>query len=223
RQLYRDFSIEQPKTEILESQIEKLSNCGVSDQFCQTQTALNIFLSTGFHERGSFVLQMYEAGLNRLPTFDEFMDNMTRFERYVKSEPATAKAQMLEEFRVMNVSEGFKNQKPLPELVANEELINRLANRCFVALHYYGFLRRQPDEVGLVSWTDMLNRRGDLSVITNGIITSAEYRQRLELNQLHRARLDHRYQRFSDPFRLVPRQNIVSAKRSQARACPFHG
>src|SRR6185503_154803 len=174
RQLYRDFSIEQPETEILESQIKKLSNCGVSDQFCQTQTALNIFLSTGFHERGSFVLRMYEAGLNRLPTFDEFMDNMTRFERYVKSDPKTAQARMLEDFRVMNVSEGFKNQKPLPELVVNDELINRLANRCFVALHYYGFFRRQPDELGLVSWTDMLNRRGDLSVITNGIITSAE-------------------------------------------------
>lgn len=223
RQLYRDFSAEQPKKEILDQQIEKLSNCGVSDQFCQTQTALNIFLSTGFHERGSFVLRMYEAGLNRMPTFDEFMDNMTRFERYVKSEPENAKAQMLEEFRVMNVSEGLKNQKPLPELVANEELIKSLANRCFVALHYYGFLRRQPDEVGLVSWTDLLNRRGDPSVVTNGIITSAEYRQRLELNQLHRARLDYRYQRFSDPFGLVTRQHIVSAKRSQARACPFHG
>jgi hypothetical protein len=222
-QLYRDFSVEQPKTEIVESQIEKLRNCGGSDQFCQTQMALNIFLSTGFHERGSFVLRMYEAGLNRLPTFDEFMDNMTRFERYVKSEPETAQAQMLEEFRVMNVSEGFKNQKPLPELVANEELINRQANRDFVALHYYGFFRRQPDEVGLVSWTDLLNRRGDLAVITNGIITSAEYRQRLELNQLHRAGLDHRYQRLSDPFRLVARQHIVSAQRSQARAGPFHG
>ena len=222
-QLYRDFSVEQPEKEILEPQIEKLRNCGSSDQFCQTQTALNIFLSTGFHERGSFVLLMYEAGLNRLPTFDEFMDNMTRFERYSKSEPETAKAQILEEFRVMNVSEGFKNQKPLPELVANEELINRLANRFLVALHYYGFLRRQPDEVGLVSWTDMLNRRGDSSVITKGIITSAEYRQRLALNQLHRARLDHPYQRFSDPFRLVTRHDIVSAKRSQARTRPFHG
>ena len=210
RQLYRDFSVEQPQKELLESQIEKLRKCGVSDPFCQTQTALNVFLSTGFHERGAFVLRMYEAGLNRLPTFDEFMDNMTRFERYVKSEPETAQAQMLEEFRVMNVSEGFKNQKPLPELVADEELTNRLANRCFVALHYYGFLRRQPDEVGLVSWTDMLNRRGDTSVITNGIITSAEYRQRLELNQLHRARLNHRYQRFSDGLSLVAGEDVVA-------------
>ena len=222
-QLYSDFSVEQAKADILESQIDKLRNCGVSDPSCQTQTALNVFLSTGFHERGSFVLRMYEAGLNRLPTFDEFMDNMTRFERYVKSEPETAKAQMLEEFRVMNASEGFKNQKPLPELVADEESNNRLANRYFVALHYYGFLRRQPDEEGLVSWTNLLNRRGDLSVITNGIITSAEYRQRLALNQLHRARLDHRYQRFSDPLRLVARENIVSAKRPEAPACPFHG
>jgi hypothetical protein len=223
RQLYRDFSVEQPQNEILESQIKKLTKCGASDAFCQTQTALNIFLATGFHERGSFVLRMYEAGLNRLPTFDEFMDNMTRFERYVKSDPKTAQARMLEDFRVMNVSEGFKNQKPLPELVANEELINRGANRCFVALHYYGFFRRQPDELGLVSWTDMLNRRGEASVVTNGIITSPEYRQRLRLNQLHHVRLDHRYERFSDAFGLVARQNILSAKRSQARACPFHG
>ena len=87
----------------------------------------------------------------------------------------------------MNASEGLKNQKPLPELVADEESNNRLANRYFVALHYYGFLRRQPDEDGLVSWTNLLTRRGDLSVITNGIITSAEYRQRLALNQLHSA------------------------------------
>ena len=223
RQLYRDFSVEQPKQEIVDSQIEKLSDCGESDQLCQAQTALNIFLSTGFHERGSFVLRMYEAGLNRLPTFDEFMDNMTRFERYVQSDPKTAHARMLEDFRVMNASEGLKNQKPLPELVSNEELINRLANRWFVALHYYGFLRRQPDEVGLVSWTDMLNRRGDASVVTVGIITAPEYRQRLKLNQLHRARLDKGYQRFSDPFGLVARQNIFSAKRPQARACPVLG
>ncbi len=221
RQLYRDFSVEPPKEEIVDTQIEKLTRCGASDQLCQAQTALNVFLSTGFHERGSFVLRMYEAGLNRLPTFDEFMDNMTRFERYVQSDPKTAQARMLEDFRVMNTSEGLKNQKPLPELVANEELINRGANRYFVALHYYGFLRRQPDEVGLVSWTDMLNRRGDASVVTIGIITAPEYRQRLKLNQLHRARLDKGYQRFSDPFGLVAGEDVVAAALAEVREESF--
>src|SRR5262249_25281185 len=132
-------------------------------------------------------------------------------------------ARMLEDFRVLNSQSQMKNDRPLPEIVNDEAVVKRLAERDFVALHYYGFLRREPDEVGLVSWTDMFKRRGDPEIVTNGFITSAEYRQRLELNKLRHVSFNRRYERFSDPVDLVSRKHVFSSQLAHAHAHVFIG
>jgi hypothetical protein len=45
-------------------------------------------------------------------------------------------------------------------------------------LHYFGYLRRAPDASGVNHWVDILDRSGDPQKITEGFISSAEYRQR---------------------------------------------
>jgi len=53
-----------------------------------------------------------------------------------------------------------------------------LGNRSFVILHYFGYLRRDPDARGVDGWTEMLDRSGNAAAVTEGFINSLEYRQR---------------------------------------------
>jgi hypothetical protein len=218
RQLYRDFTGEEPVSETATPQIEKLKNCGSSDRFCQAQTAENIFLSTGFHEHGSLILQMYEAGLERMPHYEEFMKDLKRLGHYSKTlPPQEALDRMLADFIVANVHFGVPDEQELRKLVGSDDFARKLQNRNFVALHYYGFLRREPDEGGLASWTDLLNRRGDPMLVTTGIITSVEYRQRVDLIQLKRVALD---SRLSESLEPAPAD--IAKAHSLVRSVLFH-
>jgi hypothetical protein len=150
RQLYRDFAGREPEAQVVAQQVEKIRNCKPNDETCErAQVALNIFLSTGFHERGSFILRMYESSQGRAPSYEEFMDAMGRFD-----------------------------EQSFHQRVENDEKVREFGNQAFVMLHYYGYLHRAPDPVGVAGWLDLLNRSGDLTRVTNGFITSAEYRQR---------------------------------------------
>lgn len=176
RQLYRDFTGKEPETEVLTRQTQKIRNCGRSDETCErARVALNIFLATGFHERGFFILRMYEAGLGRLPRYEEFMDAMRRFDDYLNTDaPEAAKWKVLAEFAFSNKL----NEQSLREQVDSDELVRRLGNRSLVVLHYFGYLRRDPDSAGMEAWVEALDRSGDAATITEGFITSLEYRQR---------------------------------------------
>jgi hypothetical protein len=106
---------------------------------------------------------MYEAGLGRLPRYEEFMDAMRRFSD-----------RTLAEFAQVNKL----NEQSLREQVESDELVRKLGNRSFVVLHYFGYLRRDPDPAGVAAWVDLLERSGDSTSITEGFINSVEYRQR---------------------------------------------
>jgi hypothetical protein len=67
-----------------------------------------------------------------------------------------------------------------------DEMLRRLArhdefllNRSFVALQYFAYLRRNPDEKGFLEWLNFLNQTGDFKRVTEGFITSPEYRMRV--------------------------------------------
>ena len=153
RQLYRDFAGREPEAEVVRQQVERIRNCGKADETCErAQVALNIFLGTGFHERGFLILRMYEAGLGRMPSYAEFMDAMKG------TNPL--------------------NEQALREQVERDELVRRLGNRGFVILHYFGYLRRDPQASDVNYWVDILERSGDAKKITEGFITSVEYRER---------------------------------------------
>jgi Domain of unknown function (DUF4214) len=192
RQLYRDFTGEEPAKETIAPQVEKLRNCNRNDESCGKEwTALNLFLSTGYYERGFLILQMYQAGLGRLPHYDEFTDMMKRFSDNLKTESShDAIARMFAEFSAANKNVSTASEENLRKVIGSDEFVRQMQNRSFVTLHYFAFMRREPDEVGLRSWTDLLNRRGDAAMITDGFITSAEYRVRSEINRLNSTRLN---------------------------------
>jgi len=179
RQLYRDFAGQEPDAQVIASQIDKIRNCRADDETCErAHVALNIFLATGFHERGFFILRMYEAGLGRMPSYEEFMDAMRRFAEYLTAQPVelvrdrmAAELAQTEEFKQRQSGEGFRQR------IDSDEMM-RLGNRSFVILHYFGYLRRDPDGSGVNSWTDALDRSGVATQVTEGFINSLEYRQR---------------------------------------------
>jgi hypothetical protein len=152
RQLYRDFAGQEPDAQTLAAEVNKIRNCSKRDETCErAHVALKIFLATGFHERGFFILRAYQAGLGRMPRYEEFMDAMRNFDE-------------------------FKKSQQFPERIDSDEMM-RLGNRSFVILHYFGYLRRDPDP-GADGWIEMLDRSGVSTRVTDGFINSLEYRQR---------------------------------------------
>ena len=152
RQLYKDFTGQEPQSDVINSQVEKIRNCRLGDETCErAQVALKIFLATGFYERGFFILRAYQANQGRMPSYEEFTDAMRSFDDFKKSQAS-------------------------PERIDSDEMM-RLGNRALVILHYFGYLRRDPDP-GADGWTEMLDRSGAAEKVTQGFIQSLEYRQR---------------------------------------------
>jgi hypothetical protein len=50
-------------------------------------------------------------------------------------------------------------------------------NNAFVAMQYYGYLRRKPEAAGYQAWLTVL-QSGDIRTMVNGFMNSAEYRLR---------------------------------------------
>ena len=59
----------------------------------------------------------------------------------------------------------------------SEEAGAREFNNAFVAMQYYGYLRRKPEAAGYEAWLEVL-RRGDTRAMVDGFMNSAEYKLR---------------------------------------------
>jgi hypothetical protein len=67
----------------------------------------------------------------------------------------------------------------LREIVQTSQVYNKLYKKGFVAMEYFGYLRRDPDEAGYKYWLDYLNASGgDYRGLVHGFIYSTEYRKR---------------------------------------------
>src|SRR5205085_5340649 len=64
--------------------------------------------------------------------------------------------------------------------IADSDQINALEyNRAFVAMQYYGYLRRTPEADGYNAWLNYLNAHPtDARTMVNGFMNSQEYRLR---------------------------------------------
>jgi hypothetical protein len=67
--------------------------------------------------------------------------------------------------------------KILLRVVESKEVSAKLSNRAFVAVHYFGYLQREPDPPGLESWLQVLKKTGNPKDVTAGFVNSDEYRQ----------------------------------------------
>ena len=65
----------------------------------------------------------------------------------------------------------------LRAIADSDEVKEREFNNAFVAMQYYGYLRRTPEPAGYNAWLEVL-RRGDIRTMVNGFMNSAEYKLR---------------------------------------------
>ena len=66
----------------------------------------------------------------------------------------------------------------LREVVESAEAEARYYNEAFVAMQYFGYLRRDPDPAGYGGWLDHLNRTGNYREMVWGFLYSPEYKLR---------------------------------------------
>jgi hypothetical protein len=77
------------------------------------------------------------------------------------------------------VSGSLTRAKALRALVQSNEVEAAEFNGAFVAMQYYGYLRRSPEEGGYNNWLNYLNTNpGDFRTMVNGFMNSVEYRLR---------------------------------------------
>lgn len=67
----------------------------------------------------------------------------------------------------------------LRAIADSNEVIGREFNQAFVAMQYYGYLRRTPEAAGFNAWVAYLDSHpNDLRTMVNGFMNSSEYRLR---------------------------------------------
>ena len=67
----------------------------------------------------------------------------------------------------------------LRAVVDSDQVFQSEYNRAFVAMQYYGYLRRTPEPQGYNDWLDYLNTHpGDFREMVRGFVDSVEYRNR---------------------------------------------
>ena len=67
----------------------------------------------------------------------------------------------------------------LKAIVESPEVSAKEYNRAFVAMQYYGYLRRDPEPEGYQAWLRVLNNNPqDYHTMVWGFVTSVEYRNR---------------------------------------------
>jgi hypothetical protein len=174
------------------------------------------FLSEEFRVRGYWAYKFYEVGLDRRPTYAEFVPDMAQVggPQSPQSEAISKAAYMdaflqRQEFKnrfdalsngayvdaletnaevtlankaalvdALNTSQKTRAQV-LREIVELQSVEDRFFIRAFVAMQYFGYLRRDPDTIGYNNWVTTLTADpGNFRHMIFGFIYSTEYRQR---------------------------------------------
>jgi len=78
------------------------------------------------------------------------------------------------------LNDGTLNRAQVLRAIADsDQILNLEFNRAFVAMQYYGYLRRTPDDSGYSAWLNYLNGHpNDSRTMVNGFMNSIEYRLR---------------------------------------------
>jgi hypothetical protein len=67
----------------------------------------------------------------------------------------------------------------LRAIADSDQVFNLEFNQAFVAMQYFGYLRRAPEPAGYNAWLNYLNTHpGDFRTMVNGFMNSLEYRLR---------------------------------------------
>lgn len=212
-QQYRDFLDHEPVGDEAAGLAERVKKCASDDGSCTPAAiSLGLFNSTGFFEKGAFVFRLYQAGLGRMPRFEEFKSDLRQLG--VNTDPAQSEKakdsfvlqfvqtpEFVKRYEGMSDSQFVElllktaqvNQSPqlqralagqnsregiLRKIVDSAEVTSKLKTRAFVALQYFVYLKRDPEDDGFNRWLDELNKTGNFVHVTSGFVNSSEYRER---------------------------------------------
>jgi hypothetical protein len=79
-------------------------------------------------------------------------------------------------------TQGLTRAQVLRAIVESDEVGVVEYNRAFVAMQYYGYLRRTPEEEGYQAWLRVITEDpNNVRIMVNGFMNSAEYRLRFGL------------------------------------------
>ena len=222
-QQYIDFLGRLPDTIGLANWTDTLGNCpnGGFGEFdnpdCdRVHVSSGFFLSEEFRGRGYFAYKFYEVGLDRRPTYAEFVPDMVQVggpqspeseaiskaaytdafvqrqefknrydalsnSAYVDALEANAEVTLTDKASLVTALNA--NQKTradvLRQVVELQSVTDKFFIRAFVAMQYFGYLRRDPDTIGYNNWVTTLTADpSNQRHMIFGFLFSDEYRHR---------------------------------------------
>ncbi|HEV2704739.1 MAG TPA: DUF4214 domain-containing protein [Pyrinomonadaceae bacterium] len=123
--------------------------------------------TNAFAQRGEFAAKYNQP---QFQSPQAFVDELERTARVTLSNKA---------FLVGELAAGRMTRAQVLRAVAeSREVEVRFFNEAFVAMQYFGYLKRDPDQLGFAGWVDTLNRTGNYRHMIFGFIYSDEYRNR---------------------------------------------
>jgi sugar lactone lactonase YvrE len=222
-QQYIDFLGRLPDTIGLANWTATLGNCpnnGLGEfdnpDCDRVHVSAGFFLSEEFRGRGYFAYKFYEVGLDRRPTYVEFVPDMAEVggaqspqseviskaaytDAFVQRQEFKNRYDAMSNTDYVNTLEtnaevtlGNKaalidalnrNQKTraqvLREIVELQSVSDKFFIRAFVAMQYFGYLRRDPDTIGYANWVTTLTADpNNFRHMIFGFVYSDEYRHR---------------------------------------------
>jgi len=122
----------------------------------------------------------YTDAWTQRPEFKSRYDGLSN-SAYVNTLEANAEVVVSNKATLIAALDGgtMNRGQVLRNIVENTDVANHLFNRAFVAMQYFGYLRRDPDAVGFQNWLNTLNADpSNFRHMIFGFLFSTEYRQR---------------------------------------------
>jgi hypothetical protein len=114
------------------------------------------------------------------PEFKSRYDGLSN-SAYVNALEANAEVTVTNKATLISALDGgsMNRGQVLRNIVESQTVSDRFFNRAFVAMQYFGYLRRDPDTIGYNNWLNTLNADpNNFRHMIFGFLFSTEYRQR---------------------------------------------
>jgi len=124
--------------------------------------------------------QTYTAAWTQRPEFKARYDALSN-SAYVNALEANAEVTVSNKQALIDALNGgqMTRGEVLRNIVESQAVGDKFFNRAFVAMQYFGYLRRDPDTIGFQNWLDTINADpSNTRHMIFGFLFSTEYRQR---------------------------------------------
>jgi hypothetical protein len=122
----------------------------------------------------------YTVAWTQRPEFKSRYDGLSNA-AYVNALEANAEVALSNKAALIAALDGGQTNRGqvLRDIVESQAVGDRFFNRAFVAMQYFGYLRRDPDTIGFQNWLNTLNADpSNFRHMIFGFLFSTEYRQR---------------------------------------------